>query len=209
MVTQTLLYPRSRQFPFDETCEEIVRSLEEHNWKVPGFAIRFRSYGQFCIVHEIEGPNFRLHFFRHQGIFEQGNDFAAVAQLNIPGKELHVYENEEGPVLYLYTGKNWEKDGNWFVQSSKSLANFRYLRYVGSDHMGREVRSINKRHLVETESGRWWSSCTYCRPPFLLWDYSVVYSQRRPEVSEHLFYNTEEIFAEFQIWLYEHILTQL
>jgi len=27
------LYPISRQFPFDDTCEKIVRELEKRNWR--------------------------------------------------------------------------------------------------------------------------------------------------------------------------------
>lgn len=43
--TPQFLYPLSRQFPFDEGAEEIVKAIEKRNWKVPGITIEFGTYG--------------------------------------------------------------------------------------------------------------------------------------------------------------------
>ena len=44
-VKPQFLYPRSRQFPFDEIAENIVRALEKRNWNVPGIEVEFDTYG--------------------------------------------------------------------------------------------------------------------------------------------------------------------
>ena len=43
--TPQFLYPYSRQFPFDEVAEKIVRAIEKRNWKVPGITVEFDIYG--------------------------------------------------------------------------------------------------------------------------------------------------------------------
>jgi hypothetical protein len=65
------LYPKSRQYPFDEVCEQIVRALEERGWDVPGLTINFGVYGgeaeKYRLVRSIVGDDFVLHFGRPQG----------------------------------------------------------------------------------------------------------------------------------------------
>ena len=67
----TFLYPHSRQFPFDEVAEKIVRALEKRNWNVPGISVDFYTYGsgeaKYKMVNHIIGSDFKLSFCRSQG----------------------------------------------------------------------------------------------------------------------------------------------
>ena len=76
------LYPQSRQFPFDEVCEQIVRALEERNWSVPGITVDFDVYGtgdeKYRLVRHIKGDDFKLWFCRPQALMGRWNDTAAV-----------------------------------------------------------------------------------------------------------------------------------
>ena len=89
------LYPKLRQFPFDEVVERIVKALEARNWAVPGLTVKFYDYGsgltKYRQVNEIKGAGFRLHFSRIQENMGRWNDIAAVSTLFIPKQELHVY----------------------------------------------------------------------------------------------------------------------
>jgi hypothetical protein len=135
------LYPTSREYPFDETTYKIVKALEERGFDVPGINVKFDYYGPndaFRHVEEINAEDFRLLFCRIQG--ELGNDWndtAAVNTLNIPKKELSVFEDNSGPNFHLYVGKNWEADKDNFLNNTKVNSKLRgeprkYLRYDGS-----------------------------------------------------------------------------
>ena len=67
-VKPQFLYPRSRQFPFDEIAENIVRALEKRNWNVPGIEVEFDTYGsgeaKYKYVKRITGKDFILYFMR-------------------------------------------------------------------------------------------------------------------------------------------------
>ncbi len=62
------LYPQSRQFPFDEVAEQIVRALEERNWRVPGIDVQFFEYKgggeRHQIASYVSGADFALAFHR-------------------------------------------------------------------------------------------------------------------------------------------------
>lgn len=140
----TFLYPKSRQYPIDEVCEKIVKALERKKWKVPGIQVTFFNSGKgeekYRQVYEIKGENFKLHFGRIQGqINSLKNDTAAIGQVTIPQKELHIYGDESGPTYYTYQGNNWEKDKEHFIsggwtfhdQPSHILEYSGNSRYVG------------------------------------------------------------------------------
>lgn len=135
------LYPRLRQFPIDEVAEKIVRAIEKRNWKVPGITVEFDIYGsgeaKYKMVSSIIGENFKLYFCRIQGrLNERWNDIAALHSVCIPKQILEVYSDGSGSTYYLYVGKDWESDKEWFMNSIKVNSKLnkeprRYLRYCG------------------------------------------------------------------------------
>jgi hypothetical protein len=136
----TFLYPNSRQFPFDEVCEQIVRALEERNWSVPGISVDFDVYGtgaqKYRCVRYIKGDDFKLWFCRIQANMGSWNDTAAVTEIVIPQKELHVYEDESGPTYYEYVGKNWDVHKESFLKDGKINSKLRgqprtHIKYEG------------------------------------------------------------------------------
>lgn len=137
------LYPKSRQFPFDEVCETIVHELERRNWSVPGMTVTFSQYGsgeQKCrYVSVIRGEDFKIRFCRAQGRVGDGpyNDIAAVSAVVIPCQELSVYSDESGPTFYLYVGQDWGSDRQVFMDHSKCNSKLNkaprtYLQYGGA-----------------------------------------------------------------------------
>ena len=146
-VKPQFLYPYSRQFPFDEVAERIVRAMEKRNWEVPGISVDFYTYGsgeaKYKMVNNIVGDDFKLHFGRPQGqISDNKNDIAALANVCIPKEILQVYEDESGPTYYLYVGNNWDGDRAWFMNSIKIHAKMnaeprRYLNYRGNTYQTR------------------------------------------------------------------------
>ena len=141
------LYPHSRQFPFDEVVEKIVRAIEKRNWNVPGITIDYYCYGsgeaKYQRVNNIIGEDFKLHFGRYQGELDgTWVDTAAISNIYIPKQELEVFEDESGPTFYLYVGTNWETDKTWFMNSIKVNSKLnkkprRYLKYSGNTYKER------------------------------------------------------------------------
>ncbi len=183
------LYPYSRQFPFDEVAEKIVRAIEKRNWIVPGITIEFDIYGseeaKYKQVRYIIGDNFKLYFCRAQGSINQiWNDTAALRSVCIPKQILEVFEDESGPDYYLYVGKNWESDKDWFMNSIKEHSKLkreprRYLIYSGNTYKQRA------KELVANN------------------DFHREYS---PRGNEPICINLEQKFNEFTAWLEEFVL---
>lgn len=183
------LYPHSRQFPFDEVAEKIVRALEKRNWKVPGINVEFDIYGsgeaKYQLVRCITGENFKLYFCRGQGrLNSRWNDTAALCTVYIPKEILEVYEDESGPSYYLYVGNDWEADKEWFMNSIKVHSKLyheprRYLRYSGDTYCRRA-----KELVTDNDLGR---------------EYS-------PKVGEPFRINLEQKFNEMIAWLEEFVL---
>lgn len=196
------LYPHSRQFPFDEVCEHIVRELEARNWTVPGITVEFNSYGSYRMVSYLKGDGFELWFCRIQGhLGGTWNNTAAVTEMIIPGKELHVYDDESGPTFYVYVGDDWERDKRTFFNSIKVNSRLHgeprtYLKYSG------ECRCLsagwpNRSH---THRGR--------RLPLLVPDNDLG-REYDPEGDEPTSYRTDEVFAEFTVWLEDNLLRKI
>lgn len=189
--TPTFLYPHSRQFPFDEVVEKIVKAIEMRNWKVPGIKIEFDTYGsgeaKYQMVRSIIGDNFKLYFSRIQGKLDsKWNDVAAVHSIYIPKQNLEVFSDESGPIYYLYVGENWEADKEWFMNSSKVNSKLdkeprRYLKYSGK-------RNYYKRRAKELVADN---------------DLNREYS---PEGNEPVCINLEQKFNEFTEYLEEFVL---
>ena len=188
--TPKFLYPSSRQFPFDEVAEKIVKAIEKRNWKVPGITVKFDSYGsgeaKYHMVRSIKGDNFMLYFSRNQGKLDKHwYDTAALHSICIPKQIIEVYDDESGPTYYLYVGKKWEADKEWFMNSTKVNSKLnkeprRYLRYQGNygyDERAKELVAYN--------------------------DLDREYS---PKGKEPVRMNLEEKFGEFTEWLEKFVL---
>lgn len=133
------LYPKSRQYPFDEVGEQIVRALEARAWKVPGFVIEFHDYGsgaqKLRYLSSIQSDqsaidlghhDVRIEFGRIQGLLPGGrwNDTAAVQEVRLPRRALRVYEDESGPTFNVYVGDSWERDrSTWWSRPNARLNN--------------------------------------------------------------------------------------
>lgn len=188
----TFLYPHSRQYPFDEVTEKIVRAIEKRNWNVPGITLKFDTYStgeaKYQYLQKITGEDFSLYFMRVQGkLTEHWNDIAAVYRICIPKQSFEVFADESGPKYYLYVGDNWEEDKNWFMNSIKVKAKLnneprRYLRYRG-DTLGKRAKVLVTDNDLEHE-----------------------YS---PEGDEPIYFNLDEKFKEFTEWLEEYVLNYI
>lgn len=193
----TFLYPKSRQFPFDEVCEQIVRALEERNWDVPGINVEFDIYGsgaeKYRMVRKLSGKDFKLRFCRVQANMGRWNDTAAVTEILIPQKELHVYDDESGPTYYIYVGKNWESDKQDFFLGSK----------VNS-------KLVNKPRTYLMYKGGWDGRYIYRnqRPPYLLHD-SDLDREYKPKQGEPRSFSTDDVFTEFTRWLEGNLLSMI
>lgn len=221
----TFLYPRSRQFPFDEVCEQIVRSLEARNWNVPGLTVDFDVYGtgmqKYRFVQYIKGGDFKLWFCRTQANMGAWNDIAAVAEIIIPQKELHVYQDESGPSYYVYAGKDWDSDKERFLNEHKVNSKLRgkprtYLKYgagcdcratagasfSATDYMSAFLSGDAKKlaALNHTHPGR--------RSPLLVHDNDLG-REYEPEGEEATVYRTNDVLAEFTQWLKDHLLAYI
>ena len=129
-VKPKFLYPHSRQFPFDEVAEKIVRELKKRNFDIPGIEVELDLYGsgeeKYIYVSMIKGADFKLWFCRVQGqLSKSKNDIAAIHEIKIPRQELCVYEDESGPTYRIYVGDDWEKDKEWFFNTIKIHAKLR------------------------------------------------------------------------------------
>ena len=221
----TFLYPKARQFPFDEVCEQIVRALEERNWNVPGITVDFGVYGsgaeKYRTVRTIKGEDFKLWFCRVQARMGKWNDTAAITEIIIPEKELHVYDDESGPTYIVYAGLDWESDKGWFFTSSKVNSKLRgeprqYLKYKAGCNCSRtngasfpaigfltaaltdDTQATARMH--HTHSGQ--------RSPLLIHDNDLD-REYDPEEGEIQAYRTEDVFAEFTQWLQRNVLPRI
>lgn len=224
------LYPKSRQFPFDEVCEQIVRALEERNWQVPGIEVEFDEYGtgdsKFRLLRNLRGENFKLHFGRVQGRAGNDsrhtwNDTAAVTDIVIPKKEIHVYDDESGPTFYLYVGKHWKRDRDQFIDGSKVNSKLNgkpkmYLQYTGGCNcqqtrgasfpavrlletiLTRDAKALAQMHHTHS---RW-------RPPVLVHTNDLG-REYDPEGKEPSVFQTTKVMEEFRQYLENVVLAMV
>lgn len=192
-VKPKFLYPYSRQFPFDEVAERIVREMEKRNWNVPGITVEFDIYGsgeaKYKFVRQIKGENFLLSFCRVQGSIKDThwNNIAALHSVSIPVQIIEVFEDESGPTYYLYVGNDWKKDKEWFMNSSKVHSKLngeprKYLKYSGNTYNSRASELIHDNDL-----GR---------------EYSPIGNEPKT-------INLEKKFKEFTSWLEEFVLNYI
>jgi hypothetical protein len=193
------LYPKSRQFPFDEVCEQIVRALHARDWKVPGFKVSFRDYGSGAqklryvggIVSDQSAIDLGMHdveirFGRPQDQLPGGrwNDVAAVDEVRIAKQALHVYNDESGPTLNVYVGDAWEQDRTaYWGRCNTRLDGLprKCLRYSGQSG----YRNARAAILGAVEDHR----------------------EYAPEGDEPQFYNTAEVMEEVRAYLQNVLAT--
>ena len=225
--TMQFLYPVSRQFPFDEVCEQIVRELEKRNWQVPGINVEFHEYGsgaqKFRLVSKIQGRDFRLRFHRCQFSISGGpwNDTAGISKINIPKMQLHVYEDESGPTFFLYVGNDYRQDRENFVNHPKLHSKLdgeprMYLRYEGGcccknipgagfsadrvimSILGKTTGGLS--HLVHTHKGQ--------RSPLLVQNNDMK-REYDAEGDEPRFFLTDMMMDVFRQYLEADVLTMI
>jgi len=201
----TFLYPTSRQFPFDEVCSEIIRELEKRNWEVEGIQVEFDTCGtgaqKYRMVSNIYGKDFKLWFYHTPKLISNGqfDNTNAVYQINIPKMELSVYEDESGPSLNVYVGKNWEKDQGYFINTTKIVSKLRkkpriYLKYKGSWQTPEE-KGINYSYQGK-------------RAPYLVHDddFNREYGLKD---GDKAYYLTDEVMETFKQWLANYLLNKI
>lgn len=190
------LYPKSRQFPFDEVCEQIVRALEARAWKVPGLSVEFDDYGRGAqklrylstiqsdqSALDLGQHDVRIEFGRSQGLLPGGrwNDIAAVREVCLPCRALCVYEDESGPTYYVYVGDSWPRDrSTWWSRPN--------------------ARLNNEPRVCVKYSGR----RGYGRATTLEWDKDD--REYGPEGTEPPSFRTNEIMEEIRAYLHDVVL---
>ena len=104
---------------------------------MPGFAVEFLDYGsgaqKLRYVSSIKSDQsaidlahheVTIEFSRPQGHLPGGkwNDIAAVNEVRLAKRILHVYPDESGPSYYVYVGTNWERDrATWWSRPNTRL----------------------------------------------------------------------------------------
>ena len=218
------LYPTSRQFPFDEVCEQIVRGLEKRSWRVPGIDVKFHYYGsgeqKYRTLSHITSADFKLLFHRGQGTLPGGrwNNTAAITEIVIPHKELHVYDDESGPAFYLYVGKHYERDREWFLNGSKVNSKLnrepkRYLKYNGGcdcqNRAGTSFETVGFLMATLTGDVKTLAQMKHThrgqRPPILVHTNDLG-REYDPEGDEPKIFRTAEVMKEFQQYLEDFVL---
>jgi hypothetical protein len=195
-----ILYPHSRQYPIDEVCEKIVRALEKRNWKIPGIQIEFDDNGtgkeKYSYVSKIKGEDFKLYFCRIQGrLSAWRNDIAAINEMVIPKRELHVYEDESGPTSYTYVGHHWEADKDSFMNNSKVFSKRNgkprtYLQYTGRANLESTRHYLHERNIYlvnDDDLGR----------------------EYKAEGEEPKYFHTDQVFQEVKDWLTANVLKKI
>lgn len=197
------LYPVSRQFPFDDVCEKIVRELEKRNWQVPGIDVEIDEYGGgeqlFCCVRTVKSCNFKLYFLRKQGTMGEWNDTAAISTITIPGKELKVYNDDSLIMFYLYVGDDWDRDKEKFTDGFKTNSKLygkpkTYLCYRGC------CPCHGALELPHTHPGQ---------RPRLLVHTNDLGRDYDPEGDEPKTFRTNKVMEEFRVYLEDVVLEMI
>jgi hypothetical protein len=201
-MTKQFLYPKSRQFPFDEVCELLVRALGARGFAVPGLVVEQRDYGSGAqklryvsliksdqIAIDLGAHDVKIEFGRPQGLLpgDRWNDIAAVNEVQIPKRSLRVYEDESGPTYNVYVGDDWERDRfTWWTRPNARLNKDPRLcvRYSGAYPRYRGTRASQ---LVAENDRR----------------------EYEPEGREPRTFNTAAVMEEFQIYLHDVVLSAI
>lgn len=221
------LYPVARQFPFDEVCERIVREMESRNWQVPGLSVDFHEYGtgeaKYRCVSTIKSADFKLWFCRVQGRLGDGryNNTAAITEIVIPQKEIHVHDDESGPTFYLYAGQNYAKDRDKFMNGGKVNSRLNreprtYLKYRGGCNCvasgGASFEAVGLLTALVSRDSKKLAAMDHThpgrRPPLLVHDNDLS-REYEPEGKEPRVFKTKTVLDEFKRYLEEVVLPMI
>jgi len=130
----------------DIVCAQIFEEMEKRNWSVPG--IFCKKDGMEVV--KMSGKDFSLKFYRGVQNSRQG----AVMTLLIPKKELTVFSDYSGPVMYVYVGLNWEVEKEWFKSAIKTNSKLnnnprRYLYYSRSGGVLKHDTDLGREYGLE------------------------------------------------------------
>ncbi|MEY3784437.1 MAG: hypothetical protein RLZZ230_759 [Candidatus Parcubacteria bacterium] len=197
----TFQYPSSRQYPFDEVCELIVRALESRNWQVPDIKVEFETIGsgecKWQFVKKVTGANFRLYFWRDQR-FDQTNEvcnLAAVMEIAMPYQQLNVQRDESRIQFYYYVGDDWKSDRDEFIRGNKYESSFRELKRTYLLYRGVKVKGSKK---VDSDTRR-----------LILKHKTDGVSEYELEFREPEIFPTDVVMEEFRIFLTDHVLSYI
>ena len=168
------IYPTRRQFPFDTVANLIVKEIAKRNWKIPRLEIKYSTFGSSGYdKHEyltyIIGKDFKLHY-NDNGLF----------CISIPKQIIEVYNDESGPRYWLYVGKDYKKDKDWFFNSIK---------------VNSKLNGEPKRYLVYSGKHNY-----YSRPEYLINDTDLD-REYKAEGDEPIELNLKDKFKEFTNYL--------
>jgi hypothetical protein len=185
----TFVKPSRAQFgQLDTVCNTIVEELEKRNFDIPNLSVEFcLNYQKGSItVCEVIGEDFKLFF--------AGN---RIYTMNIPQKELSVFDDNSGPTLNVYVGNCWKRDKEEFMNGSKVNSKLDgepklYLRYNGAF-------GLPNSELSHCYPSSWKNHLR----PYLIHNNDLGHD---PDEGEATFYSTSAVFDEFSNWLEKNVL---
>lgn len=103
-----------------ESARPIFEILKKRNWSLPGYEVFFAAYQRegriYWRVEGIRGPDFYLGFALEQDQIDYcTNDIAGLGTVVIPGVGVDSHW-ARGLNVYYYTGPDWHKDKEKFLQ---------------------------------------------------------------------------------------------
>ena len=139
-------------------------------------------------IDKIEHRDWRLGFGRIQRTVGQWNDTAGLESVSIPGKQISLYSDFSGPVLYTHVGSGDDRANFWDGFSYNAKLNRKprtHLIYEGSDRFDQFI---------------WYGRHSTRPSPYLLHsnDLGRAYGL---EEGDHPFYKTCNILDEFADYL--------
>ncbi|HSX23444.1 MAG TPA: hypothetical protein VLE97_11775, partial [Gaiellaceae bacterium] len=175
--------------------------LEARAFKVPGFSVELHHYGsgaqKLVYVASVKSDQSAIDLAHHdvsirygrpQGTLPGGrwNDTAAVSEVQIAKRSLHVYEDESGPTYEVYVGDDWEHDrSTWWTRPNARLNKEPRLcvRYSGRHHY-RGMRAS----LLEPDGD---------------------YREYQPEGDEPRSFDTHAVMEQFRAYLHDVVLAAI
>ena len=217
MDVSSFIFPTNRTFPFDETCDLIVRRVVARGGEVPGLFIPVETHGYTnqVMIEGIYGQDFCI-------VLSQLPAGPVVSRLVIPGKELILWWRDRMLKLNLYVGDDWGRDREFFVRESmkynaRQLGAPRcYLPYcsvcdcsdtfdaafenVGS-YVGLQMGSADLAPTFHHHPSRW--QC-----PILRYT-DTLGTEYQPEDDEPMEFRTDAVLQEFTLWLQTQLLPNI
>lgn len=208
------LFPTARVYPFDETCEAIVRALVERNYKVPGVEVDLKDYALGRYVSVVEGEDFRLWFCRGQARRGEWNDVAAVARITTPKESLGVYSDMSGPTYNVLVAPECFDLKSWLASGGDVNSRLRgrprsYLHYSGrGDTAGRHYVTPAPYVVHDDDLGREYSPSQLQEGemPSVAWQHAAKNAGNDPTHDAPRVLCSRTLYENFDRWLRENVL---